>query len=112
MPKFKQAVIKEFMEIIEESYFTSYSFKLEDSNEPNICIQILFKDDNKYYFSIANQEGLYFITQSPGKFMEVEQYTTDHFNSCFDYLKIWLNFLEEELRSIHPLVRDVEELRR
>ena len=112
MPKFKQAVIKEFMGIIEESYFTSYSFKLEDSNDLNICIKILFKDDNKYYFSIASEERFYFITQSPGKFMEVEKYTTDNFNSCFDYLKIWLEFLEEELRSINPLVRDVEELRR
>jgi len=122
MPQLNKTAIKRMMRIIEEqSYFTSYSFKFDDSNENDTYMKIVFKDDNKYYFEILNKHkdsrrtgisNVYLVIQSPGKFMEVDQHTINDFDRCFDYLKNWLKFLEQELRSIHPLVGDIEELRR
>ena len=54
----------------------------------------------------------YHVGKKPGKYMDIDNLKTDDFDKCLEYLRDWLKTVEEELRSIHPLVGDIEDLRR
>ena len=122
MANLRKGIQRKIFEILDESYFTSSGFRVTFPSENNICTSIKFQDNNEYSFEITDTYTTgdvrgkliqqYSVDRKPGEYTDIDNLKTKDFDECLEYLRDWLKIVEEELRSIHPLVGDVEDLRR
>lgn len=118
----KQASIEKVTKALDNKYFTSSDFKLDYSLTSASLINVTFKHNEEFSFSIT-EETIYsqipiesdktvlFTNESPGNFKTHERNQCSDFDSCISRLEKWCENVHKELVANVPLFRGVEELK-
>jgi hypothetical protein len=113
MPQITKSRVKQILEVLGESYFTSAGFNVVFPDEGRHWAIATFLDDPKYVFHLNDgYRDDFKVEFTPGNVRVSTEAETKDFNDVLVYLKQWTKNIKDELAASSPLYDELENLKK
>lgn len=106
-------VKREVMDKLDCSHFTSEDFNVNFGSSDGFddLIDIKFKHDDRFIFTVLSLQDGYSITVKPGKMYDEDVLYIDSFERVLNLITTWVNEVRNELKASCTAFEEIDKLR-